>query len=225
MVGEADTDWLEVGAVDDEWLRIEDSNIGKVRPAFQHLVDGCMRGTDRVMACDGQYLAYRPFNRQFDKETNPRTKERFSMFMGAGYYKHIGTYDEVQIYELLPGSPYRHERKQYVIGTDYWKDISTAAKAACERNWSDYHDILGAMATALKGGNRDPLFAKTMWDDALNQVAIAIKQIGGDAAPAEKEVNEGFVGIRRARGITGKGGIIATLNSSGLAKVGFDGKR
>lgn len=220
MTGEADTGWLEIGAADDEWLRIEDANAGKIKLAFQHLIDGCMRGTDRVMACDGQYLAYRPFNREFDKETNPRTKERFNMFVAAGHYKHLGTYDEVQIYELLSGSPYRHERKQYVIGTDYWKDIRTAAKAACERNWSDYHDILGAMATALKSG-RDPLFAKTMWDDTLNQVAILIKQIGGDAAPAEKEINEGFVGIRRARGITGKGGIIATLNSSSLQKVGF----
>jgi hypothetical protein len=182
-----------------------------------------MRGTDRVMACDGQYMAYRPFNRAFDKETNPRTKERFQMFLEKGYYNHIGTYDEVQIYELLPGNPYRHDKKQYVIGTDYWKDIRTAAKAACERNWSDYHDILGAMATALKSG-RDPAFARTMWDDTVNQVGIAIRQMGGPTAPSEKEVNEGFTGIRKARGIS-KGGVIATLNSDALQKVGFDGRR
>lgn len=171
------------------------------------------------MACDGQYLAYRPFNREYDKEVNPRTRERFNMFCEQGLYQHVGTYDEVQIYELLEGNPYRHNNKQYVIGTDYWKDIRTAAKAAYERNWADYHDVLGAMATALKSG-RDPNFARTLWSDTVNQVGISIAQMG-PGAPSEKEVNEGFVGIRRARGITGKTGTIVTLNSDALQKVGF----
>lgn len=205
---------------EDEWLRIEDPNAGNTTAAFRHLVDSCMRGTNRVMACDGQYLAYRPYNREFDKETNPRTKERFAMFLEKGYYKHLGTFDEVQIYELLPGNPYRHEAKQYVIGQDYWKDIKKVATCANHRAWADYHDLLGAMATALKSG-RDPAFARTLWADTLNQIAIAIQQIGGKDAPTEKEINEGFVGVRRARGIQGKGGIVATLDSSGLQKVGF----
>lgn len=227
------TDWLDTEPVapqkvpsaliappaEDDWLNITDANAGKVTRAFQHLIDSCMRGTDRVMACDGQYLAYRPYNREKDKETNPRTKERFQMFIEKGYYEHVGTYDEVQIYELLPGNPYRHDRKQYVVGSDYWKDIKQAAKAAVERKWPDYHDILGAMATALKSG-RDPVFAKTMWDDTVNQVCIAIQQMGGAAAPTEREVNEGFVEVRRARGITGRNGMVL-LNSAGLQKVGF----
>lgn len=208
------TDWLEVPA-DDEWLKIEDSNAGKVTLAFQGLIDACMRGTNRVMGCDGTYLAYRPFNREFDKQVNPRTAERFRDFQAAGHYKHIGTYDEVMIFELLEGSPFRH-KANYVIGTDYWKDIRQAAKAACDRNWSDYHDLLGAIATALKSG-RDPTFAKTMWNDTLGQIAVTIQQMKG---PGERECNEGFVGVRKARGIS-KGGVIATLDSSGLQKVGF----
>lgn len=229
MAGEADdTSWLEteaaapavVTSADEGWLDIKDANAGKVKLSFQHLVDSCMRGTDRVMACDGQYLAYRPYNREKDKETNPRTKERFQMFCDKGYYEHIGTYDEVQIYELLPGNPYRHDKKQYVIGQDYWKDIRQAAKAACDRKWSDYHDILGAMATALKTG-RDPGFASTMWADTINQVGIMIQQMQG---PSEKEVNEGFIEIRRARGIHGRNGMVL-LNSATLQKVGFDGRK
>lgn len=221
-MSDVSANWIEpeAPAVGDDWLQIEDPNAGKLTLPFRSLIDACMRGTDRVMACDGQYLAYRPFNRAFDKETNPRTKERFQMFLESGFYKHLGTYDEVQIYELTEGNPYRHTARQYVVGQDHWKDIKKAATCAVHRAWADYHDLLGAMATALKSG-RDPLFAKTMWDDTLNQVAIAIKQIGGKDAPSEKEINEGFVGIRRARGITGKGGIVATLDSSKLQKVGF----
>lgn len=232
MAGEADdTSWLEPAPVvveppaadDDSWLKIEDANAGKISRPFDHLVNSCMRGTDRVMACDGQYLAYRPFNREFDKETNPRTKERFQMFVEKGYYEHVGTYDEVQIYELLPGNPYRHEAKQYVIGQDYWKDIRKAATAATHRAWSDYHDILGAMATALKSG-RDPMFAATMWSDTINQVGIMIQQMGGKDGPTEKEVNEGFIEVRRARGITGRNGMVL-INGNALQKVSFDSKK
>lgn len=213
------TDWLDTEqppAADDEWLRIEDPNAGVLPLPFRTLIDQCMRGTDRVMASDGQYMCYRPFNREFDKETNPRTKERVAMFLADGKYKHLGTYDEVQVYELTEGNPYRHDKKQYVIGQSYWKDIRQAATAACNRQWVDYHDLLVAICTALKAG-RDPGFARTMWDDTVNQIGITIQQMRG---PSEKEVNEGFTGVRRARGLS-KGGVIATLNSAALQKVGF----
>ena len=224
-----DTSWLDGPDADewlkiedpnaDEWLKIEDPNAGQTTAAFRHLIDACMRGTDRVMACDGNYLAYRPYNREKDKETNPRTKERFQMFCEKGFYRHVGTYDEVQIYELLEGNPYRHNtQKQYVAGQSYWKDIKQAADLACSRNWSEYHDFLGAMATALKGGGRDPGFARTMWLDAVNQITAEILRRPG--APTEKEINDGFVGVRRARGITGNNGVVL-LNSNALQKVSF----
>jgi hypothetical protein len=207
---EDDTSWLELDdkAVDDEgWLNIEDPNAFVIPSAFKHLVEACMRGTDRVMACDGSYLAYRPMNRAFDKETNPRTKERFAMFCEKGFYRHVGTYDEVQIYELLPGNPYLQKRN-YVVGQDKWKDIRQAATAACERKWADYHDILGGMATACKSGHRDKLVAKQLWED-----------------------NEEFVKIRQGRGIPTTGGFLAQpprdmfVNTQGLHKVGFDDRK
>lgn len=215
------TDWLEIEPknpviVDDEkWLEVEDPNAGKTTQAFRYLVDACMRGTDRVMACDGHYLAYRPYNHAIDKAVNPAARERFTNFTAAGYYKHLGTYDEVQIYELLEGSPFRHNAN-YVVGRDRWKDIKQAALLACERKWSDYHDLLGGVATALKKG-RDPHFAKQMWDDTLNQIGVSIRQMNG---PSEREVNEGFTGVRKARGIS-KGGVIAKLDTSGLQTARF----
>lgn len=208
---------------EDDWLQIEDANAGKVTLAFQHLVDSCMRGTDRVMATDGKYLAYRPYNREKDKTTNPRTKERMAMFLEKGYYGHLGTYDEVEIYELKPGNPYYHDgAKAYVVGTNYWADIRAAAKLACERKFPEYHDFLGGMATAMKGGGRDPAFAKTIWEDTINQIVGQINQmrIGNPAIPSEKEINAGFVEVRRARGITGRSGVVL-LNSDALQKVGF----
>jgi hypothetical protein len=205
---------------DDEWLNIEDANAGRFSREFSHLIDACMRGTNRVMACDGTYMAYRPFNRAFDKEVNPRTAERMHMFLEKGHYKHLGTYDEVQIYELLEGNPYRQSRKQYVVGQDYWRDIRDCVKAAMNRDWATYHDLLQAIAMALKGGNRDPAFARTIWDDTVNQICAGIRAQGPDA-PTDKEVNEGFTGVRQARGLSTRGSGIVTLNSNALQKVGF----
>ena len=210
------------GATDEDWPTIEDANALKVKQPFRHLIDSCMRGTNRVMATDGKYLAYRPYNRAFDKETNPRTKERMNMFREKGFYKHLGTWDEVEVYELMPGNPYYHDgEKAYVVGTDYWADIRTAAKLACERKWPEYHDFLGGMATAMKGGGRDPAFAKTIWEDTINQITGLINQIrqGNPAVPTEKEINEGFIEVRRARGIQTRGAVL--LNSNALQKVGF----
>lgn len=224
-----DEDWLEIpvdaatttkDSSGEDWLKIEDPNAGQTPLSFQHMIDTCMRGTDRVMATDGKYVAYRPFNREFDKETNPRTKERMNMFRAAGHYKHLGTYGEVEIYETMPGSPYYHEaNKAYVVGRSYWGDIRQAAQLAYDRKWAEYHDFIHGMATAMKGGNRDAIFAKTLFDDAINQIGVQISNMG-QGAPTEKEVNDGFLGIRQARGIQGNNGRIL-LNTAGLQKVGF----
>lgn len=201
-----DTSWLDgpapvlpgVPTPCDDWLNIEDPHVGKTTRAFEALVNACMRGTDRVMACDGHFLAYRPYNREFDKETNPRTRERFADFQAAGFYKHIGTYDEVQIYELEEGSPFRHSQRDYVIGQNYWKDIRTCARAACAREWSDFHDLMGACAKAIKA-NREPAFAKACWDDFVKHVNVTVQQMKG---PSVAEVSAGFARIRQARGIS-----------------------
>ena len=141
-------------------------------------------------------------------------------------YDHVGTYDEVEIYELKPGNPYYHDGgKSYVVGTNYWGDIRQAAKLACERKFPEYHDFLGGMATAMKGGNRDVNFAKTIWEDTINQITGMINQMrqGNPSLPTEKEINEGFIEVRRARGIQGRNGLVM-LNSNALQKVGFDKK-
>lgn len=220
---DSDDSWLDTSAPvadDDEWLNIEDANAGKTPNKFQTLVDQCMRGTNRVMAVWGNFVAYRPFNREFDKQTNPRTMERMNMFRASGHMKHLGTYDEVEIYEFQEGSPYYHDgNKAYVVGQNYWHDIRQAAALAGERKWREYHDFIEGMAIAMKGGGRDPAFARTLFMDSLNHIAVAISQLG-PGAPTEKEVNEGFLGVRQSRGIKGNHGAIL-LNSSGLQKVEF----
>lgn len=217
-----DTSWLDEPATDDGWLDIEDPNAGQTPAAFRALVEACMAGTERRMASAGNYLAYRPYNPRTEKEVNPRTRERFQMFIEDGQVKHLGTYDDVQIWEFLPTSPYYHQgNKAYIAGQNYWADIRRAVEFACERKWAEYHDFLEVMAVAIKSG-RDESFARTMWADTVNQVCVMLEQRrqNDPTAPTEKEVNEGFIGVRRSRGIRGNNGTVL-LNSAALEKVAF----
>lgn len=196
-------DWLTIEtqvAVDDGWLDLSvgDGTIKNTTALpYDSLKFACMRGTDRVWACDGEYVAYRPFNRTFDKEVNPRTKERHEDFLASGHYEHVGTFDEVQIFKLLEGSPFKTVAKNYVVGRDYWADIREAAKIACRREWVDFHDFLEAMAKGIKH-NRTPAFAESAWVDALNQIMINIYQRTG---PTPAECAAGIAIVREKRGL------------------------
>jgi hypothetical protein len=137
----------------DAWLDLAPGD-GTVKSANRMPYDAlrfeCMRGTGRVWACDGYYVAYRPFNHELDKAANPAVQERHANFLASGHYKHVGTYDEVQIFELLDGSPFKTVKRDYIVGRDFWADIRQAAEIACRREWVDFHDFLEAMAKGIK---------------------------------------------------------------------------
>lgn len=212
--GEAVADWLDVSAPasDDGWLELAagDGTIKNTTALpYDALKFACMRGTDRVWACDGHYVAYRPRNREFDKEVNPRTHERHQDFLAAGHYEHVGTFDEVQIFKLLDGSPFKTVRKDYIVGRDYWADIRQAAVIACKREWVDFHDFLEAMAKGIKH-NRTANFAELAWQDALNQIMINIYHRQG---PTPGECAAGIAIVREKRGL--RRGIILPNPASG----------
>ena len=214
--GEAAADWLDVtptpAQADDGWLELAAGD-GTIKNTtglpYDSLKFACMRGTDRVWACDGHYVAYRPYNRAFDKEVNPRTRERHEDFLASGHYKHVGTFDEVQIFELLDGSPFKTVKKDYIVGRDYWSDIRQAAQIACRREWVDFHDFLEAMAKGIKHG-RTAAFAELAWQDALNQIMINIYHRQG---PTPAECAAGIQIVREKRGL--RRGIVLPNPASG----------
>ena len=179
------------------WLEIETIEAPKSALPYDALRFQCMRGSGRVWACDGRYVCYRPFNHALDKQANPAFQERISRFDAAGHFKHIGTFDEVMVFQLEPGSPwYATEDKVYIAGKSIWADIDHAIKLAMKRDWKDYTDLLEAMAMGMLAG-RDPTFARQQWNDALDQVMVGIYQRGG---PLPAEVRAGVENVNRSRG-------------------------
>ena len=194
-------DWLDEAPVGD-WLEADEIAAPKSAVPYEELRFACMRGSGRVWACDGQYVAYRPFNHALDKQSNPAFQERIEKFKRAGHFKHIGTFDEVEVYQLLDGSPWKAKTDEaYIAGKNLWKDIQHAAKLACDRDWVDYRDLLEAMAQGMIAG-RDPEFARQQWEDAVAQIMVAVYQRQG---PLPAEIKAGVENVQRARGYGSKG--------------------
>jgi hypothetical protein len=206
-------------ATDDSWMEIDSIEAPKSKLPYDALRFSCMRGSGRVWACDGRYVAYRPFNHVLDKVANPAFQERIEKFNRAGHFKHLGTFDEVMVFELEPESPwYAKTDEKYIAGQSLWKDIQHAAKLACKRDWVDYRDLLEAMAVGMKAG-RDPAFARQQWEDALNQIMIAIYQRGG---PLPAEIRAGVENVQRARGYGPK--ILMATDVAHSGKVVYEGR-
>lgn len=185
-----------------DWLRVESG--GKL--PYDNVRFSVMQGSDRLWACDGEYVACRP------KGFHSATRERHERFLASGHYEHVGTFDDVQVFKLLPGSPFKRETKTFIPGRSLWSDIRGAAIAATARDWVLFHDILESIATGLKaahaaaaaeGGDRNGhgVDAATMYQDALDQVFINIAHRRG---PDRAEVDKGLASVRRARGLGSK---------------------
>ena len=204
---------------DDSWLDIDTIEAPKSALPYDSLRFQCMRGSGRVWACDGRYVAYRPFNREFDKEVNPAFQERVERFTRAGHFKHLGTFDEVRIFQLEPESPwYAKTDEKYTAGQSLWGDINHAVKLACARDWVDYVDLIEAMATGMMAG-RDPMFARQQWEDALNQIMIGVYQRGG---PLPGEIRAGIQNVQIKRGKSGAPKILMATDVAQAKNVVFE---
>jgi hypothetical protein len=180
-------DWLETG--------------GKFSMPYDTVRFLCMRGSQRVWACDGEYVACRPI------AFHEGTRTRHQRFLDSGHYEHVGTFDDVQIFKLLVGSPFRRDNRTLIPGVNLYQDMRECAKAACARDWVLYHDILEAIAENVKARFEGQV-AKDFWGDILAQIFQNISMRGG---PTQAEVDAGLNRIRQARGF-GKGRVIALPN-------------
>ena len=207
----AEPSWLEIGSIE----------APKSALPYDSLRFQCMRGSGRVWACDGRYVAYRPFNHALDKQANPVFQERVERFQREGHFEHVGTFDEVQVFKLKPESPwYATEEVTYVAGKSLWGDINHAINLACKRDWKDYTDLLEAMAAGMMAG-RDPMFARQQWEDAVNQVMIGIYQKGG---PLAAEIRAGVENVRSARGAQRRPGILLATDIAAAKNVQYEGR-
>ena len=227
MMADTELDWpsedvVPAGTDDDlAWLDADMIEAKKSGVPYDSLRFQCMRGSGRVWACDGEYVAYRPYNHTLDKHVNPAFQERVAKFREGGCMQHMGTFDEVEVYKLLDGNPWKATiTEKYTAGKSLWGDIRHAAKLACARDWKDFTDLLEAMATGMKAG-RDPEFARKAFNDALEQIMINIYQGRG---PTPAECTAGMQNVRKSRGYSA-GSAIIMPNTVDSKNVQYEGKQ
>lgn len=205
MSSNSDTSWLDVQkdviatageASTDEfgWLNA----VQAVHQPWDGVRFLCMNGGERLWACDGEYVACRP------KAFHEGTRTRHARFLQSGHYKHVGTFDDVQVFQLLPGSPFRRDNRTLIPGVNVYQDIREAAIAAVKRDWVLYHDILEAIASNVKSKFHENQ-SREVYGDILSQIEQSIRLRGG---PGQAEIDGGISNVRRKRGI-GQARVIA----------------
>lgn len=155
-------------------------------------------GKNRIWACDGEYVYFRPF-RYIDgvrtEVANPATYERHNRFLAQGHYEYVETQDDVQIFKVTENSPFA--RKGQYLGEMSDADIRRAvAIAACKRDWTLYADALEELAGRIKG-RYDSGFAKQVFGDYLTYIERLIDMRGG---PSPTECGRGLQTVRTRRG-------------------------
>jgi hypothetical protein len=173
-----------------DWLRIE--TVCKL--PYDKARFSVMQGTGRVWACDGEYVACRPS--KFHEGTHARHRR----FLEAGFHEHVGTFDDVQIFKLLPGSPFRRDTTTFLPQLNMFECIRQAQLAAVARDWILFVDILEEIAARLKHHLHEAQ-AKVVYDDILSSVFAGIQMRRG---PSQAEVDAGVHNVRKQRGYQGK---------------------
>lgn len=150
----------------------------------------CLKGTDRVWACDGEFVACRP------NAFHEGSRTRHQRFLSMGHYQHVGTFDDVQVFKLLDGSPFRYDTPRDVRDMSSFELERQTAIAACKRDWALYVDILVEISTRLKS-SYELAFAKQCYEESLARIENFIVMRGG---PSAAETAAGLQIVRRRRG-------------------------
>lgn len=197
-------DWLSVEpAASEGAIDLSSIETQKQATPWDGLRFQCMKGSSRVWACDGEYVACRPSG------FHDGTRYRHERFLRSGHYKHVGTFDDVQVFKLLDGSPFQR-RVVDIREASFYECMRGAAIAAVKRDWVLYTDCLEEIATRIKStptGTEsnavegsiygDGTLTKDRWEFTLSQIFQQIYMRGG---PTQAEVDAGLQSIRRRRG-------------------------
>jgi hypothetical protein len=171
----AEPDWLSTDEVviEPDWLNtapsVDGIEVPRAAAPYAKLRFEVMKGSNRVWACNGRYVACRPSG------FNEATRSRHNRFLASGHYKHISTSDDVQIFELLPSSSFYRTEGDVRAG-GWYELLRAAAQAAVARDWGAYVDLLEEIATRLKStptgatGAIDTDLAKDRFADTLEHL-------------------------------------------------------
>lgn len=150
-----------------------------------------MVGKSRVWATDGEFVWFRR------KKSNPETLARHNRFIATGNYKHIYTSDDVEVYQLMPGSPFKRAESVNLLEFNAYDLRRHAARAACRHDWATFLDALEEIASRCKG-QLEGEFERQVYGDNLNEVFNSIARRHG---PSREIIDREVKALRARRGL------------------------
>jgi hypothetical protein len=185
-----DLSWLDIAP-----SRVESANklTGEKKRAKSMHKGVLKRG--QTWASDGEYVYFRR------KQANPATLERHNRFIANGDFKHTDTQDDVEIYKLMPSSPFKRDQAD-LSALPPTVVRRTAILAACSRDWTLFTDALEDLAFKIKnarytdGKPASGEFAKQLWEQQLEYIFRLIAMRRG---PSQAEIDMGMQDVRKRR--------------------------
>lgn len=183
-----------------DWLNLPTIESGTKLPGEKQRAKRMQHGLGKkkIWASDGSWVWFRR------KLANPATLERHERFLATGEYRYVGTSDDVEIYELMPSSPFKRQEAVDFGALKFYDARRQTIRAAVRRDWATFVDGLEHLAGGIKGAY-DPAMAKTVYNDLLAYVFVQIAMRGG---PSQEEVDREVQALRRRRGERSSGALL-----------------
>lgn len=160
-------------------------------------VNMTIAGKGRTWHSDGKYIWFRR------KKANPATTQRLNDHLAKGEIKFIVTSDDVEMYEVLPHSPFFRGEQQDLMRVDYTTLKWIAIRAAKVGKWEKFVDTLSEIASRIKGkiysdgGQATGEFARMVYNEQLTYIFRLAAMAGG---PARETIDREVQAVQSRRG-------------------------
>jgi hypothetical protein len=146
-------------------------------------------GKKRVWSSDGEYVYFRR------KMSNPATLERHNRFIATGNYTHVQTQDDVEIYKLEEGSPFK--RCEQNLAEISEPTLRRAARLALlHEDFGLFIDIVTEKSSRLKSRLHAD-HATAVFQEWMTYMFQLNEMQGG---PSQASIDRGVQKVRKARG-------------------------
>ena len=148
-----------------------------------------LKGSKRAFAIDGTHAFMRR------AKANPSIIERTEAKARSGEYRHVGTFDDVEVYEIADDSPLRRKKKNLAELT-IPRIEAEIVRAGTKRDWKLYYDATAELAYRYKNGDLPVATAHTMLQSTMKYLHQRILRRGG---PSEFEIGAALKDVRKQR--------------------------
>lgn len=182
---------------DDSWLDLPDTAVigagNKIKGEKRrgNAMKKTPLGKKRIWFSDGEFVWFRR------KMSNPATLERHNKFIASGHYRHVDTQDDVEVYALQEGSPFkRHQANLAEISEATLRRVARMALA--RGDYGLFIDVVVEKATRLKA-RLHAAEADQQYQHWLEYI-FRLNEMGG--GPSQAAIDRGVQHARKLRGET-----------------------